>query len=120
MKYKIKHEKSNLMFMSSVLILSLVTCIFWIILREYIYFSVFFILTIFIGYIYYFTFYYIDKKYLIIKLGFIKVKIKYDKIKDIEKLEKSIKLNFKNISMNIYPNNIDIFYTDLKSKMKGI
>lgn len=119
MKNKIKHEKSNLMFMSSVLLLCLVTCIFWLILKEYLYFIVFFLSTLLIGYIYFYTFYEIKDKYLLIKLGFISVKIRYTNIKDIVKVDKSIKLVFNKISMNIYPHNIDMFYVDLKRKMKG-
>jgi len=68
---------------------------------------------------YYFTFYYLKKEKLIVKLGFIKVGIKYSKIIKIENLKNGIKLNFKNISMNIYPNNKDIFFAELNNKMKG-
>lgn len=120
MKYKIKHEKSNKVFMSSVIILCLVTCLFWFLLREYIYFSVYILLTILISYIYYFTYYYLLEDKLIVRLGFIKIKIKYSKIKKVENLKNSIKLYFNNWNVNIYPNNKDIFYGDILNKMKGI
>lgn len=120
MKFKVKHEKNNLAFMTSVIILCLVTCIFWLILREYIYCIIYFLLTILIAHIYYFTFYYIKDNYLKIKLGFIIIKIKYEKIFKIENLEKSINLVFKSFDMKIYPNNKDIFYTELNNRMKGI
>lgn len=119
MKFKVKHEKSNLIFMSSVIILCLVTCIFWLMLREYIYFIIYFLLTLIISHIYYFTNYYIKDNYLKIKLGFIKIKIQYEKMIKIENLEKSINLKFKNFDMKIYPNNKDIFYVELNNKMKG-
>lgn len=119
MKFKVKHGKSNLIFMSSVIILCLVTCIFWLMLREHIYFTVYFLLTLIISHIYYFTFYYINDNYLKIKLGFINIKIKYNKIFKIESLEKCINLVFKSFNMKIYPNNKDIFYTELNNKMKG-
>ena len=119
MKYKIKHEKSNKAFMSSVFILSLVTCLFWIVLREYIYCIIFLILTLLLGYIYYCTYYYLKDDKLVIKLGFINFSVKYTELKKIENLNNSIKIYFKNISLNIYPNNKDIFYGDILNKMKG-
>ena len=119
MKYKIKHEKSNLILMSSVLILCLITCYVWFIFRKYIYFSIYLILTIIITHIYYFTYYYIKNDSLIIKLGFIKVRIKYNKIKSIKILKNSVKLNLEKISLNLYPNNKDMFYTELSKIVKG-
>ena len=120
MKYKIKHEKANLLFMSSVIIFCLITCIFWIMLREYIYFFAYLILILIISYIYYFTYYFLEERYLVFKLGFIKIKLKYSKIKKVENLKNNIKLTFNKMSMNIYPNNKDIFYLELNNKMKGI
>lgn len=119
MKFKIKHEKTNLVFMSSVIVLSLVTCIFWLMLREYIYFLIYLVLTLLIAFVYYYTYYFIKKDSLIIKLGFIKIKIKYSSIKKIENLNNCIRLTFKNFNMNIYPNNKDIFFAEINSKLKG-
>ena len=119
MKYKIKLEKSNIIFMSSVIVLSLISCVFWVILKKYVYFIIYFILTSIIAHIYFYTYYYLTNDYLIVRLGFLKVKINYLKIFDIEKLKLGIKLKFKKISMNIYPSNQDVFYAELKSKMKG-
>jgi len=119
MKYKIKHEKSNLILMSSVLILCLITCYVWFIFREYLYFSIYLILTIIIIHIYYFTYYYIKNDSLIIKLGFIKVRIKYNKIKSIDLLKNSVILNLEKISLNLYPNNKDKFYNEISKVVKG-
>lgn len=119
MKFKVKHEKSNLVFMSSVIILCFITCIFWLMLREYIYFCVYFIISLIITHIYYVTSYIIENDSLVIKLGFIKVKFKYEKLLRVSILDKSINLVFKNFKMNIYPSNKEIFYTELVSKMKG-
>lgn len=119
MRCKIKHEKSNLVFMSSVILLSLITCVFWFVLNEYVYFLIYLIVTLLLAYIYYFTFYYLKENSLVIILGFIKIKIKYSSILKVENLKNGIKLNFKNISMNIYPNNKDIFFAELSNKMKG-
>ena len=75
MKFKIKHEKANLVFMTSVLILCLFTCIIWLMIREYSYFIIYLLLTLLIAIFYYNTYFYIKNDGLIIKLGFIKVKI---------------------------------------------
>lgn len=119
MKYKIKHEKSNKLFMTSIFIFCFITCLMWILLKEYIYFYIYLVLTILLSYIYYFTYYYLYKDKLVIKLGFINFKIKYKNIRKIDNLENSIKIFFNNISMNIYPNNKDIFFEDIKEKMRG-
>ena len=119
MKYKIKHEKGNLVFMTSVIIMCLITCGLWLMLKEYTYFSIYLIITLLIAIFYYFTYYYLKDNYLIIKVGFINVKIKYKKIKKIDNLQNSIRLTYGKISMNIYPNNKDIFFAELSSKVKG-
>lgn len=120
MKFKIKHEKSNLIFMTSVILFCLITCVFWIMLREYRYFTIYFILTLLISHIYYFTCYFLEKDYLLFRLGLFNFKIKYKNIKRIEKVKNSIKLYLKYISINIYPNNIDMFYAEINNRMKGI
>lgn len=117
MKFKVKYEKSNFLFMSSIFFLCIVTCIFWLILREYIYLVIYLLLTLFVAYTYYFTFYYIKKDCLIIKMGLIKVKFKYKNIRKIENLKDYIKIHFNRISINLYPNNKDIFYAELNSKL---
>lgn len=117
MKFKFKPEKSNLIFMSSLLILCLMTCLFWLSFREYIYFTIYFVLTLLIGYVYYFTVYVIYENYLVVRLGFINFKFKYENIKSVENIKNGIKINYKNIKFTIYPNNRDIFSVKLNSKI---
>ena len=117
MKFKVKYEKSNFVLMTSIILLSIITCILWFILKEYIYFSVYFILTLLISYIYYFTYYYIKKDGLIFRLGFIKIKLKYNNIKKVENLKDKVKIYFNKININIYPKNKDIFVAELNSKL---
>jgi len=119
MKYKVKHEKSNLTFMTSTLILCFITCIFWLILKEYIYFGVYLVITLLIAYFYYFIIYILNKNFFIIRLGFINIKFNYKKIKKIEKLESGLKIYFEKIKITVYPHNKDIFYVNIKDKMKG-
>lgn len=117
MKFKFKPQKSNLFFMSSVIILCLFTCIIWLILREYIYFSIYFLLTLVIAYTYYRTKYIIEDKYLIIKLGFLKIKINYQKITEAKKENDYVKVKFIKYGINIYPNNKDIFILKINEKL---
>jgi len=117
MKFKFNPEKSNKLLMSSIIFLSFVTCLFWIILREYIYFIVYFSLTLFIAITYFCTRYYIKDNYLIIKLGFISIKISYLRINNVENLNDKVKLNLIKYSLNIYPQNKDIFVAKLNSKL---
>ena len=120
MKYKIKYEKSNLVFMTSVIILCLITCVFWFILKEYNFCAIYFFLTLILAHIYYFTYYYLNEKKLVIKLGFIRFKIKYSSILKVENKNAGIKLFFKYMSMTIYPCNKDVFFSELINKVKGI
>lgn len=117
MKFKVKPEKSNLVLMSSILLFLLVTCILWLILREYVYFTIYLVLTLLIFYVYFFTFYFIKEEYFVTKLGFLKIKIKYENIRSVENLKEGVKLNLKKFSMNIYPHNKDIFVAKLNSKL---
>lgn len=119
MKYKIKLEKPKIVSMASILFLCLLTCFLWLSLREYIFFSIYLILTVMLAHMYFFTYYYIEENYLVIKLGFLIVKFKYSKILDIEKVNEAIKLKFKKFNISIYPSNKDDFYKKLKNKIGG-
>ncbi len=119
MKSKIKLEKKKIILMSSILLVLLFTCVFWFLLKEYIYFTIYLILTIFIGYIYFFTFYILKEKYLLIILGFIPIKIKYKNIKSIEKLNIGIRLKLKYFNLILYPNKEDMFYLKLQEEMEN-
>ncbi len=117
MKFKARPEKSNLLLMSSIILLLLVTCVFWLILRMYIYCIIYFVLTLFLAYTYFFTFYYVKEKYFVTRLGLIKINIKYDSIKKVENLKDKVKLHLKYFNIMIYPNNQDIFIAKLNSKL---
>ena len=117
MKFKAKLEKSNVLLMSSIIFLLLVTCVFWIILREYLVGVIYFALTLFLLYTYFFTSYYLKEKFFVTKLGLIKVRIKYDSINQVENLKDKVKLHLKYFNITIYPNNQDIFVAKLNSKL---
>lgn len=117
MKFKAKPEKGNMLLMSAVIILLLVTCIFWLIIRKYLYFGFYLFFTLAIAHMYYFTNYYIKENYFVTTLGFIKIKIKYDSILSVENLTDKVKLKLRNFGITIYPNNKDIFVAKLNSKL---
>ncbi|MBE6156560.1 MAG: hypothetical protein E7161_02325 [Firmicutes bacterium] len=117
MKFKFKPEKSNLFLMTSIIFLLFITCIFWLIIKEYIFFSVYIMLTVIIAHIYYFTSYFIEAKYFVTKLGFIKIKIKYSDIRKIEDMQEKVKISLKSFSFYVYPRNKDIFVAKLNSKI---
>lgn len=119
MKFKVKPEKSNLLLMSTLLLLCLTTCFMWLVIREYICFGIYFALTLIIAHMYYFTSYILKEDILIIKLGFIKIKINYNKISNIEVIKDRVKLNFKKLNINIYPNNKEIFVAKINSKLNS-
>lgn len=103
--------------MTFLLILLFITCIFWLILGKYNYFWIYIILTILLIIIYYFPCYIVDNNYLIVKMGFLKVKLKKDKIKEILPLKNNeVKINFNKLSIKLYPVNSDLFISCLKDK----
>ena len=117
MKFKFKPNKSNLFLMSSTILLLIFVCLLWLVLREYIYFAVYGVLTLIISYTYYFTSYYIKDRYLETRLGFIFIRIKYRNIKKVELVNDKVRIHLKNVKFNICPNNKDIFVVKLNSKL---
>lgn len=116
MKYKVKYDKFHLIFMTILLLLCFVSCLLWLKLNKYGYFGIYFGASIILGYVYYFTSYELRKEYLIIKLGFIPIKIKYKDILNIKENKGNITLKLKNYSLNIYPENKEEFSKNLKSR----
>ncbi len=117
MRYKVKYEKSNLIFMSSILILCLIMCIFFVILNEYVYCTIYAILTLILIHTYYFTTYTLDKEALVIRLGFIPIKIKYEHIWNVESVSNGVKITTKSFPITIYPDEIKNFVKELKKKV---
>lgn len=115
MKFKVKPEKSNFVLMTSMFIMSLIVCILFLVLHEYIYSLIYFILILVISHIYYFTYYYLKDNGLIIRLGFIRIKFNYKNILDVNEISEKVRIKLKNITLNIYPNNREIFISKLKS-----
>ena len=52
-------------------------------------------------------------------MGFIPVKLKYQKIKSIKRIDNKLKVNYEHFSVTIYPDNIDIFMVKLNEFIGG-
>lgn len=117
MKFKFKPNKSNLFLMSSTIMLLVFVCLLWLVLREYIYCTVYGVLTLIIAYTYYFTSYYIKDNYFETRLGFINIKINYKNIRKVEVVNDKVKIYLNKIKFDIYPNYKDIFVVKLNSKL---
>jgi len=117
MKFSVKYEKSNIMLMTSIFILLLITSLLFLVFKEYLYFIIYLIITLLISYVYFGTSYFVKEKYFVTKLGFIKIKIKYSNISNviIEKDRVIIYLN--KFSFSIYPSNKEIFLAKINSKL---
>ena len=119
MKFKVSVGKGNFIFMTFLIVLCLVTCVFWFILDKYIIFSIYLLLTIILAHMYYVTSYTIDNKKLIVQLGFVKIKIDCQKIKNVKKEENNkVKIEFKKLSLNLYPLNQDLFIDAINKEKK--
>lgn len=117
MKFKVKYEKSNLIFMTSIISLCFIICIIFMILKQYLYTVIYVILTSFIIYIYYFTSYKLDERKFVIKLGFINIGFKYEHIWKVEELMKGVKITTKNLSLTVYPDEPQKFVKELNKKI---
>ena len=118
MKFKFSPEKFNLLLMIFMLIVLVFNVVVWLIFREYIYFAIFLVLTIMITHMYFRTRYVLDDKYFITYLGFLKIKINYNKIKKVElkNNKNNIKLNY--FTIDVSPDNKDKFLKEIKKKIK--
>ena len=114
MKYKVAYNKFHLIFMTSILLLCLISCLLWLQFDKYLYFSIYFILSIGLGYIYYFTSYELRKEELIIHLGFIPVKIKYKNILEIKEENQAVVIKNLSSKLKIYPEKRQEFIKELK------
>lgn len=119
MKFKVKLEKENLILMTFVIIILFITCAFWLTLEKYNYFIFYIVLTLIIVHMYYFTSYYVDKKYLIIKLGFLKIKFKLKNIKKVKGIDNKVRVELNKLSMFLYPEDKKEFINYVKNKIKG-
>lgn len=118
MKFKFSPEKSNLLLMIFMLIVLVFNVVVWLIFREYIYFTIFLILTIIIAHMYFMTFYILDDKYFIAYLGFLKIKIGYNKINNVELKNNKINIKLNHFTVDVSPENKDKFLKEIKKKIK--
>ena len=118
MNYKVRYSKAQNNIFLSIVILILVTCFLWALLKEYLIFIIYLVLAIFLIYSHYTTNYQLSKNHLIIKMGLIPIKINYQKIKGIELKDNKIEIDYKKIKINVYPLELKEFYEKLNNKVK--
>lgn len=118
MKYKVKLEAANLFFMTLIFILLVFTCILWLVLRKYLNFTIYIVLTLILIHMYYFQCYFIEDKYFVIKMGFCKLKIKYSNISDLELTNNKVSAKIWNMKIRFYPEDCKKFYDILKNKIE--
>ena len=118
MKFKFSPEKFNLRLMIFMFILLIFSIVVWFIFREYTYFAVFLILTLISAHMYFMNRYVIDKKYLITYLGFLKIKINYNDIKEVEIKNDKVNIKLNRIILDICPEDSKKFVRELKKKIK--
>ncbi len=116
MKFKCKPEKANFVLMTFIVVICLVTCIFWLLLKKYVYFACYLILTLIIIHTYYFQYYVIKNKHLEIHMGFLNIKFKCKEIKKVTKLDNKVKIELNKINFTIYPLNTDLFMSALNKE----
>ncbi len=118
MKFEVKPSRNNLVTMISTIIMIFVTCVVWIMLKEYLYFGIFMGLTLIVMYFYFVTSYELKEDHLVVKVGFIPFKFKYSNIKKVEVLPDKVKLSMKLFNLELYPKDKDTFVNMLNKKVK--
>ena len=117
MEFKEVPFKNNRIFVLIIIPVLIFICISWLILRKYGYFIGYLGITLLLVYLHFFTYYYINDYYLLIKAGFFNMKIKYKDIISVEEYKDKIKVIWKKLNINLYPNNINKFIIEFKNKL---
>lgn len=103
MKFKNKLDKKNITYLVIVVVISILTLLGILYLKQYLFALIFILLVIGLLYIYIDTSYELSKEYFIVRYGFIKMKFKYDKIKNVNLLNDKIylKIGLSDFILNI-------------------
>lgn len=116
--YKNKLELKNKILMTFIFILLIINFIGWILLKEYVYAIIFILITLVLFQMYYFTSYYFDKEHLVVKLGLIKLKFKYQNIIEVKEDRNQIYIQTNIIGFHVNPSEKEKFKKELSLKMK--
>lgn len=117
MKYKERPPKNNLILMFFIMSALIFVSVGFLILKKYSYFLFYLTASIILIYSYLFTYYFLEKDYLLIKLGFVKVKIEYKNILSISETNEKLVIFTKKNKFNLYPNPKDKFIKELNKKL---
>ena len=117
MKFREQPAKKNATLILFVVLSLVLISLCFLILNSILYFCLYIVLTIILAYLYFFTYYFIDDDYLILKSGFIKVKIKYSNIISIVENNENIKIVTNKTKFILYPDYKTKFVNELKKKV---
>lgn len=103
MKYQNKLDKKNIIYITIVVLISILTLAGILYLEQYAFAIIFMIIIVLLLYTYINTTYELGENYFIVRYGFIKIKFKYDNIKKIDLLNDKIylKIGISDFVMNI-------------------
>ncbi len=103
MKYQNKLDKKNIIYIIIVVLISILTLIGILYLEQYLFAIIFIIIILLLLYTYIHTIYELSEDYFIVRYGFIKIKFKYDSIKNINLLNDKIylKIGISDFIMNV-------------------
>ena len=117
MKFKEVPPKNNLILMFFIMVTLTFISIGFLILKKYYYFIIYILFTVLLIYFYLFTYYVLEKEYILIKSGFLKIKIKYSDINNLEESKASIKIISKKIKYILYPDKKDKFMKEINNNV---
>lgn len=115
--YKVKLDKGQKLLLITIFILLLGTCTVWFNLKEYMYFGIYLTLTIILFLIIYYQKYYLEEKYLIVKIVFLKIKFNYLDLELVSNTNNSVKIKYKNLKFTLYPERLSNFTEEVQSKI---
>lgn len=104
MRYKNKLDKKNIIYITVIILISILTLLGIFYLKQYLFALIFILLVILLLHIYINTTYEINDEYFIVRYGFIKMKFKYENIKSINLVNDKIYLR---IGLSDFILNID-------------
>ena len=87
------------------------------VLKRYLYCGIYVVLSLIMIHTYYFSSYELGKDKLIIQMGFLKFKFRYEFLWKVEKNNKGVKVTNKNFSFTIYPDDQTKFIRELNKKI---
>ena len=99
------------------IVLCLICSLCFLYIHKYLYFIIYFLFTLLITMMNYFSYYKLESNYLLIKLGLIPIKIKYQSIWQVKEVNKKVLIVMSKFSLGLYPLDKDKFISNLNKKI---